>query len=513
MPYMMRCLSAEEKHNMMELDDYRKRIDRIDEQLISLFAERMEASAAIAAWKREHGRAVHDPAREAEKLRAVASAMPEGLREYAAPLYEQLFALSRSYQEKLLAAESALRCGLLGQKLEHSYSPAIHGKLALYSYELFERTPEQLGRFLREGEWDGLNVTIPYKKAVVPYCTELSGQARQLGSVNTLVRRADGTIYGDNTDYFGFESTVRRSSIEIAGRKAIVLGSGGASVTVCAVLRALGAESVTVISRRGENNYQNLSRHARARIIVNATPLGMYPNCGEKAVDLRKFPECEGVLDLIYNPARTALLLQAEALHIPHCGGLSMLVAQACRSCERFSGKRIGEEKIDEITAHLRTQMENIVLIGMPGCGKSTVAALLGSALHRPVYETDALVEQRAGMTIPEIFALGGERRFRALETEVLQEVGKRSGAIISTGGGCVTREENYPLLHQNGRIFYLQRALSELTADGRPVSQQRSVQELYAERKAMYERFADETVEETLSSEQKAEEICSRLR
>lgn len=405
-----------------------------------------------------------------------------------------------------------LKCGLLGEKLGHSYSPMIHAQLADYSYQLYERSPEQLEPFLRSTEWDGLNVTIPYKKAVVPYCDELSPQARQLGSVNTLVRLPDGRLYGDNTDYYGFSCLVKDSGIQVAGRSAIVLGNGGASITVCAVLHAMGAGSVTVISRSGEDNYQNLDRHADAQIVVNTTPLGMYPNNGEAAVDLRRFPKCEGVFDLIYNPARTALLLQAEELGIPCRCGLKMLVAQAVRSCERFTGSVIDASQIDEIEHLMRAQLQNIVLIGMPGCGKSTVAAALGKRLHRPVYESDAMVEQRAGMSISEIFARSGEDRFRELESEVLSELGKLTGAVISTGGGCVTRTENYPLLHQNGQIFWLKRPLDELPVEGRPLSQQYSVEELFARREPLYERFADRMIDNNRSAEQTAQRIEENL-
>ena len=212
-----------------------------------------------------------------------------------------------------------MRCGLLGEKLGHSYSPAIHAQLADYAYGLYEVAPEDLPAFLTGGDFDALNVTIPYKKAVIPYCAELSPIAQKLGSVNVLVRRADGTLYGDNADAFGFEYLVRHSGIDVAGQKALVLGNGGASATIQAVLEQLGAR-VTVISRHGPDNYDNLDRHADARVIVNTTPVGMYPNTGRAAVDLRQFPQCAGVLDIVYNPARTALLLQAESLGIP-CAG------------------------------------------------------------------------------------------------------------------------------------------------------------------------------------------------
>ena len=395
-----------------------------------------------------------------------------------------------------------LKCGLLGQKLGHSYSPAIHGMLAGYDYQLFEREPEQLEDFLKNGPWDGINVTIPYKKAVLPYCAELSDTARRIGSVNTIIRRPDGSLYGDNTDAYGFESLVKKSGIDVRGKKALVLGSGGASVTVVAVLKKLGAESVTVISRGGEDNYDNLDKHADARIIANTTPVGMYPNNGQAAVDLTRFPQCEGVLDVVYNPAHTALLLQAEKLGIPRAGGLYMLVAQAKRSSELFTGSTIPDSEIGRIEKALSGRMKNIVLVGMPSSGKSTLAAALGERLGRPVYEADALIEQEAGMDIPAIFAQGGEESFRKLETEILSRLGKLSGAVISTGGGCVTREENYDLLHQNGTILWLKRGTEKLDKTGRPLSLKNDLNEMYQKREPMYRRFSDAAVDNNGSVE-----------
>lgn len=405
-----------------------------------------------------------------------------------------------------------LKCGLLGEKLGHSYSPAIHGMLADYEYKLYERSPEDVETFIRHGEWDGLNVTIPYKKTVMPFCDQLSETAKRIGSVNTLVRRADGSIFGDNTDAYGFERLVRRSGIQVQGKKALVLGSGGASVTVCDVLQTLGAASVTVISRGGENNYGNLERHADAQIIANTTPLGMYPNTGKAAVDLRQFPKCEGVLDVVYNPARTALMLQAEALHIPCASGLYMLVAQAKRSSELFTGTSIDDSQIDRIEHILASSMQNVVIIGMPGSGKSTVSAALGQRLGRPVREADALIAEQAGCSIPEIFAAQGEEGFRKLETEVLAQLGKQSGAILSTGGGCVTRAENYPLLHQNGTIFWLQRDTALLPRDGRPISLRSDLNELYEKRRPMYEAFADYVIDNNGSLEETVEKILEVL-
>lgn len=385
-----------------------------------------------------------------------------------------------------------LKFGLLGEKLGHSYSPQIHSMLADYEYKLFEKSPEELEDFLKSGEFDGLNVTIPYKKSVMPYCAELSPTAAQIGSVNTIVRRSDGSLYGDNTDAFGFENLIVHNGIEVKGKKALVLGTGGASVTAQAVLKNLGASEVVVISRKGEDNYENIAKHADAEIIANTTPVGMYPNNGKAAVDLTQFPKLSGVLDVVYNPARTALLLQAEKLCIPCAGGLYMLVSQAKRSCELFTGKSIPDSEIDRIERVLSHQMQNIVIIGMPGSGKTAVSTMLAERLGRKIFDTDTIVSEKAGMTIPEIFAARGEAGFRKLETEATAEVGKLSGNIISTGGGVVTVADNYELLHQNGVIVWIERDTNKLARDGRPISLSSDLNELYAARLPLYERFAD---------------------
>ena len=401
-----------------------------------------------------------------------------------------------------------LRCGLLGEKLGHSYSPAIHALLGEYEYKLYEKAPDEVETFLRAGNYDGLNVTIPYKKTVLPLCTELSEEARAIGSVNTLVRRPDGTLYGDNTDAWGFRHLLSSANIDPKGQKALVLGSGGASVMAVYVLKTLGAKSVTVISRRGEDNYSNLDRHADAELIVNTTPVGMYPGNGGSPVDITAFPRCRGVVDVVYNPARTALLLQAEALGIPHAGGLAMLVGQALRSSEQFQGKALDTGLVETITKRLRRESGNIILIGMPGCGKSTVAARLHALTGRPVLDADERVAELAGKSIPEIFAVSGEEGFRELETQALTELGKASGAVIATGGGCVTRAENYPLLHQNGTIFWLERDASVLPRDGRPLSQGADLQAMFEKRAPLYARFADHRIDNNRAVDDAARDI-----
>ena len=384
-----------------------------------------------------------------------------------------------------------LRCGLLGRKLSHSYSPQIHKELAGYAYKLYEKEPEALEAFLRSNAFDGLNVTIPYKKAVMPLLDEISPEAAAIGSVNTIVNRG-GRLTGYNTDAFGFTWLLQKSGVAVEGKKALVFGSGGASVTVQYVLKSLGADPIVVISRTGVNNYENLDKHRDAKILVNATPVGMFPGNGESPVDLSIFDAVEGVLDVVYNPARTALMLQAEALSIPHASGLSMLVAQAKKACEYFTGAPVSDTEIGRIEKLLSHQMENIVLIGMPGCGKSSIGRALAETLGRPFIDADTEIVKRAGCPIPEIFASGGEPAFRKIESEVLADLGKLSGQVLATGGGCITRPENYPSLHQNGRIVWLTRPLDLLPTDGRPMSQANPLEALWQTRKALYEQFSD---------------------
>ncbi len=387
-----------------------------------------------------------------------------------------------------------MKCGLLGKTLAHSYSPQIHSYLGDYSYELIEKQPEELTSFFQNFDFSGLNVTIPYKKDVIAYCNELTDCAKKIGAVNTIVKRHDGTLVGHNTDYFGFYSMVKRTGLSLDKKKVLVLGSGGASATAVAVLESLGAK-VVVVSRSGKNNYDNLYLHQDATALVNATPVGMYPHAGISPIDLDLFPRLECVLDIVYNPMRTRLLLEAEAKGIPCENGLWMLIAQAKEAAQWFTGQKINNEIIAVIHEKLHKQMENIVLVGMPGCGKSTIGQLLAMQLGKRFVDADAEIVRMAQMPIPNIFEKFGEDGFRKMETKVLEEIGQLSGLVISTGGGCVTREENYPLLHQNGTIYWIQRETSSLPTDGRPLSQKGKLEQMYRDRKPLYERFADHIV------------------
>ena len=408
-----------------------------------------------------------------------------------------------------------MKCGLLGRRLSHSYSPQIHAMLGDYSYTLFEKEPDELESFLRSGTWDGLNVTAPYKKAVIPYLDELSPIAARLGAVNTIVRR-NGRLIGHNTDYYGFQMLMDNVPVPVTGKNVLVLGSGGASNTVSAVLADRGAK-VIIVSRNGENNYSNLHLHADACLIVNTTPVGMYPDTGISPIpelyNERSFPELQAVVDIVYNPKRTQLILDAEK-HPEICtaGGLLMLVAQAKEASEWFSGQKISDDVIQPIISNLERQLRNIVLIGMPGAGKTTIGKLLAERTRLQFVDSDEAIVRRAGKSIPEIFVLDGESAFRQLETEVLGDFGKQSGYVIATGGGCVTRPENYNLLHQNGTIFWIRRETDILPTDGRPLSMSGNLETMYRIRRPLYEQFQDRCIENNSTPADAVDKILQLL-
>ena len=390
---------------------------------------------------------------------------------------------------------TTIKAGLLGEHLSHSFSPRIHAQLADYDYRLFEVAPDDVEDFLKRGEFDAINVTIPYKKTVMPFLAQISPQAARIGAVNTVIRMADGSLVGHNTDYDGFADLVASLGISLTGKKVLVLGSGGASRTAVTVANDANAREVVVISRNGENNYGNIERHADAQILINATPVGMYPNNGQSPLSLETLPCLEAVFDMIYNPARTKLLQDAAARGIPHRNGLLMLVSQARRAAELFLGVAIKDGEVEKITDRIAKEMQNIILIGMPGCGKSTLGRLLAEDLGKRFVDCDAEIERMAGKTIPQIFEQDGEEAFRAIETAALDEITRESGVVIATGGGVVTRERNLALLHQNGRVLFLDTPPDALPTNGRPLSQQKTPAVLYAERLPLYRAAADITV------------------
>jgi len=406
---------------------------------------------------------------------------------------------------------SHLKCGLIGRKLSHSFSKPIHNALADYDFAMCELEPEQVENFVKNGELDAFCITIPYKKDVMPFLDEISPEAKAIGAVNVVVRR-NGKRYGYNTDYFGFDYMVRRANIDVKGKKAVVFGAGGASATVCALLRDKGVRELVCLGS-ADNTPENSMANADAEIIVNATPVGMYPKNNVSPTSLSYFPKCEAVFDLIYNPARTALMIEAEERGIPALNGLSMLVAQAARAFEHFTGDPYEDGIIENIVADLSADTQNLILIGMPGCGKSTVGRLSAEQLGREFLDADVEFTKIHGITPADAIKELGEEKFRLMETETLAELSKLSGKVIATGGGAVTKERNYPLLHQNGVIVFLERELDKLATEGRPISQSTNVKELYAKRISAYERFADIKVRSTEIPSKTAELICTEFK
>lgn len=409
----------------------------------------------------------------------------------------------------MITGKQNMKCGVIGEHLSHSYSPIIHEKLADYSYGIYEMPEDKVGEFTKSGTLDAFNVTIPYKKTVMKYLDVISQEAQKIGSVNTVYKGMDGKLHGDNTDYYGFLYLVKKSSIEINGKNILILGTGGASLTVLAVCTDLGAKSVRFVSRTGDINYDNVySVCPEAEVIINTTPVGMYPKTGVSPIDLYKFENIIGVIDIIYNPAKTQLLLDAKSLGLPCINGLPMLVAQAKRACEIFLDENIDDEEIDKITSYIESQTLNIVLVGMPGCGKTTIGNIISEKIGYEFIDTDEEIVKIAKKDIPAIFSEEGEEKFRSVEHIAVAEAGKKSSHVISTGGGIVTRKENYASLTQNGVIFFIQRDTSALPTCGRPLSQAGNLEAMYKTRLPLYREFCDFEVSNMNTPESCADEI-----
>ncbi|MBE6029320.1 MAG: chorismate synthase [Clostridiales bacterium] len=496
------CDMLLEVRSPVGLKDHRTRIDRVDEAIVKLLDERFAIVQDVAMYKEREGLPVLDSSREQEKLTAIARLCSDQTDAYIAEIFKGIMAQSRRYQEHHKSAGAGGPAyGLLGRKLGHTYSPQIHRLIGDYDFGVFEREPEELDAFFRDGNFKGITVTMPYKKEVMRYCSELSERAKACGSVNTIIKRADGTYFGDNTDYYGFRSTVLTSGVEVKGAKAIVLGSGGVSGTVVRVLEDLGADPVVVISRNGADNYENLDRHYDAQIVVNTTPVGMYPKAGEAVIDIRPFMSCRAVYDLIYNPLRTKLMLDARSAGIPAFSGLHMLAAQAVKAYEQFMDEKLDAEAVTQrVKGSLQWDIENIVLIGMPGCGKTTVGRRVAELTGKDFIDCDEMIQEIYGRSPEDIIRAEGIDQFRSIETEVIRQVMRRSpqpdgitpGIVFATGGGCVEREENLVPLLENSLVVYLEWDLDKLEVNGRPVSQKEGVAALFERRKGRYESWCD---------------------
>lgn len=502
----------------MALSTHRAEIDGLDAELVSLYCRRMEVAAAIAAYKQAHGLPVLDAAREAAVLDKVATLAGAPLDGYVRTLYGTILQTSRDYQHALTglrppqgeATAQARKYGLIGKGLAHSRSVEVHALLAPYAYALYPLEPDAVAAFIRRPDIGGLNVTLPYKQLVVPLCDALSPQAARIGSVNTLVYGADGGITGHNTDYAGFAAMAAAAGLSLRGFKVVILGSGGTALTAAQVAMDAGAREVVLISRAGPEHYGNLHRHADADILVNATPVGMYPALEGMPVSLDSFPRLCGVLDVIYNPLRTQLLLEARDRGIPAGGGLSMLVAQAAASAALFLGAPVPPAREANALRMLSRDAENIVLIGMPGCGKTCVGQALAALCGRPLWDTDTWVAAQAGKPIEAIFAEDGEEAFRALERKAVREAGAQGGVVVATGGGTVLDAENVALLRQNGRLVLLQRPLPWLATEGRPLSV--DIEAMARVRMPIYRAASDALVQNNDTLEAAAQRVLEVL-
>ena len=386
--------------------------------------------------------------------------------------------------------------GLIGEKLGHSFSKIIHEKLADYTYELCPLAKDELDAFMTAKQFKAINVTIPYKQDVIPYCDVLDDSAKRIGVVNTIVNR-DGKLFGYNTDFAGFLYNLNAHGITLKDKKVMICGSGGTCKTVTAVAEYMGAKEILVVSRSKKENavtYEECIRHKDVDVVVNASPKGMYPDNGESPLDLSNFPNCKAVVDVIYNPLKTRLLQQAEQLGMKAVNGLEMLVAQAKFAVEHFLSTEIENDKIDQITLELLKQLTNTVLIGMPSSGKTLTGKALCKYIDKTVVDTDAVIVERSGMSIKEMFARHGEAYFRQWEHDVIEEFSKQNGLIIATGGGAIKNEENIQNLKQNGVVMFIDRDLEHLlVTDDRPLSKDtNAVAKLYEERYPLYTKYGD---------------------
>lgn len=390
-----------------------------------------------------------------------------------------------------------MKFGLLGRTLGHSFSPRIHSALGNTNYELFEREPSQLQEFFADPELQGINITIPYKVNALEACDVVDPRAERIGCVNTMVRK-DGKWHGYNTDYDGFVFTLQHAGIDVSGKECIILGDGASSATVHVALEDLGAKNIVHLSRKTAPFYGDAPNYYEtAQIIINCTPIGMYPHNPANLIDITQFSKLEGVVDLIYNPRRTILLLQAEMMEIPHCDGLPFLVAQGVEAANHFQGESFGTKEIEQILRDMRREKENIILIGMPGVGKTTVGKALGEEMGRTCVDVDHELEKEIG-DISTYITEQGEAAFREKEAEMIAKFGTQTGLVISTGGGCVTVPKNFAHLRQNGRIYQLTQPVENLSTSGRVLSSGgiERLRELEATRTPMYESFAQCIVE-----------------
>lgn len=474
---------------MRNLKEDREILDKIDNEIIKLLEERMKIVKDIGLYKLNNNLNTEDKNREREIIKNLENEIDGEFKNIVDPIYSSIFKESKKLSAKI--KDENFSYGLIGESLSHSKSKEIHELLGYYPYNLRDIKTNELDEFFKMRKFKGINVTIPYKEVSMSYLDEIDDLAKEIGAVNTIVNR-DGRLIGYNTDYLGFDYSLKFYGIDLKDKKVLILGSGGASKMLQRLVMDKGAKEFVVISRSTEDNYETIEKFADFEVIINATPLGMYPNNMESKVDLAKFNKLDFVIDLIYNPLKTKLILDAEKLNIKTMSGLMMLVAQAFFACQLFLNKKLDESIIIKIYKKLKFNMENILLIGMPSCGKTSMGKMLAEKLKRDFYDTDKLIEEEEGKTIPEIFEEKGEDYFRNLESKILKDLSKRNGLVIATGGGTPLREENRYYIQQNSLVIYLNRNLENLETSGRPLSKNLdNLKKLYKERKEIYEDIA----------------------
>lgn len=405
--------------------------------------------------------------------------------------------------------------GCIGKKLTHSFSKEIHAKLADYKYELIELAETEVDSFFKNKEFNAVNVTIPYKETVIPYLDFLSDVAKRIGAVNTVVNK-NGKLYGYNTDYYGMKALLEKTGIEIKNKKVMILGTGGTSKTARVLTKDLGASEIIVVSRQKKESFityeEAVSEHRDANVIINTTPSGMYPDCDSKPIDISAFKDLEGVIDAVYNPLCTNLILNAKKKGIKAQGGLFMLVMQAVVAAEKFMDREIPKEAADSVFASVLASKENIVLTGMPGSGKSTVGKLLGIDGFTFI-DTDEEIEKRCGTSIKDLITEKGEKHFRDLESEVIKDISSKGSQIISTGGGAILRNENVHALKRNGKLFFIDAKPERLCpTDSRPLSDSaEKLKKVYSERIEIYRETADVVVPDMATAKEEAEFILRK--
>ena len=474
---------------MEELKEIRENINKIDEEIIYLLEKRFDLSKKVRDYKISHNKKIYDPEREKEILKKIKEDNPK-YGKYFVKIYQEIMDQSKNLQKE---NESY---GLLGKKLGHSYSKTIHEKIGYYDYQYFEKNEDELDDFFEKKDFKGINVTIPYKNNVMKYLDHVSEKAKKIGAVNTIVNKK-GKLYGYNTDYFGFFFNLNKNKIDVKDKKCLILGKGASSKTVEAVLKDMCAKEIVFLSRRFKPYFKDARNFFDFEIIINTTPVGMYPNNNEyiEEINLDDFKNLETVVDLIYNPNMTRILIDGKLKNIKYACGIDMLIGQAVKASELFLDRKFDQSKIENIRKSLMKDKLNLALIGMPGSGKTTLGKILADNMNRKFIDLDLEFEKKYGK-IEDFFKNNGEEAFRKKESKILEEFSKKTGLVISCGGGIVEKEDNYYRLKENSLIVNINRDLEKLSIDGRPLSKKYKTLDIYNRRKNLYDKFKDFEVE-----------------